>query len=191
MTSAKAAPRNRWLLFLTIAVAGMGFDLATKSYFFARVGPPGSPAQSVVADILELRTSHNTGALWGFLRGWSGSSLFFAVLSIVAAVAISGWLFLKGADADRWLTASLGLITAGALGNCYDRLLLGHVRDFVHFHVDSIGFDCAIFNFADNMLVLGAIGIILFALRQESVENGDGASTSAEQPARQDVLQTS
>ena len=45
---------------------------------------------------------------------------------------------------------------AGALGNCYDRLVLGHVRDFVHFHVDAIGFDCAIFNFADNMLVAGA-----------------------------------
>ena len=42
---------------------------------------------------------------------------------------------------------------AGAMGNCYDRLVLGHVRDFVHFHVDAINFDCAIFNFADNMLV--------------------------------------
>ena len=54
---------------------------------------------------------------------------------------------------------------AGALGNCYDRLVLGHVRDFVHFHVDPIGFDCAIFNFADNMLVAGAITLMLLALR--------------------------
>ena len=45
---------------------------------------------------------------------------------------------------------------AGALGNCYDRLVFGYVRDFVHFHVDPINFDCAIFNFADNMLVAGA-----------------------------------
>ena len=43
----------------------------------------------------------------------------------------------------------------------------GYVRDFVHFHVDAIGFDCAIFNFADNMLVAGAITLVLYALRPE------------------------
>lgn len=56
---------------------------------------------------------------------------------------------------------------AGALGNCFDRLAYGHVRDFVHFHVDAINFDCAIFNFADNMLVAGAIILMLLALRPE------------------------
>ena len=53
------------------------------------------------------------------------------------------------------------------MGNCYDRLAFGYVRDFVHFHVDAIGFDCAIFNFADNMLVAGAITLVLYALRPE------------------------
>ena len=56
---------------------------------------------------------------------------------------------------------------AGALGNCYDRLALGQVRDFVHFHVDPLGFDCAIFNVADNMLVIGAVILMLLALRPE------------------------
>ena len=59
------------------------------------------------------------------------------------------------------LTVALGLIMAGAMGNCYDRLVFGHVRDFVHFHVDAVGFDCAIFNFADNMLVAGALTLVL------------------------------
>ena len=56
---------------------------------------------------------------------------------------------------------------AGAMGNCYDRLTFGHVRDFVHFHVDAVGFDCTIFNFADNMLVAGAITLVLYALGPE------------------------
>jgi len=67
---------------------------------------------------------------------------------------------------------------ACALGNCYDRLVHGHVRDFVHFHVDSIGFDCAIFNFADNMLVLGAVILVLFALRPEAPALPDPAEIS-------------
>ena len=71
------------------------------------------------------------------------------------------------AAASLALTIALGLIRQ-ALGNCYDRLVHGHVRDFVRFHVDSIGFECAIFNFADNMLVLGAVILVLFALRPES-----------------------
>ncbi len=64
---------------------------------------------------------------------------------------------------------------AGALGNCYDRLMLGHVRDFVHFHVDPVGFDCAIFNFADNMLVDRArLILMLLALRPDPVVSPTG-----------------
>ncbi len=95
------------------------------------------------------------------------SSLIFAGLSVVAAIIICYWLFFLGAASSRVLTIALALIMAGALGNCYDRLVFGHVRDFVHFHVDAIGFDCAIFNFADNMLVAGALTLVLYAMRPE------------------------
>ena len=95
------------------------------------------------------------------------SSQIFAGLSVIAAVVICFWLFFLRAAASVVLTVALGLIMAGALGNCYDRLVFGYVRDFVHFHVDAIGFDCAIFNFADNMLVAGALTLVLFALRPE------------------------
>jgi len=80
-----------------------------------------------------------------------------------------------GAASSTVLTVALALIMAGALGNCYDRLAFGHVRDFVHFHVDAIGFDCAIFNFADNMLVAGAITLVLYALRPERSRPRGGA----------------
>ena len=93
----------------------------------------------------------------------------------MAAVVIFYYLFVLGAAASRVLTIALGLIMAGAMGNCYDRLVLGHVRDFVHFHVDAINFDCAIFNFADNMLVIGACTLLLYALRPEKRQPGAGS----------------
>jgi signal peptidase II len=158
---------GRWLLFWAIALGGMAFDLTTKAIIFDRIGDPGSRPVSLLTNVLELRTSYNPGALWGLGRNLPNSSTFFASLSILAALAICYWLFVRGAAADWRLTVALGLIMAGALGNCYDRLVLGHVRDFVHFHVDPIGFDCAIFNFADNMLVAGAILLMLLALRPE------------------------
>ena len=162
-----AVPTPRWVLFWSIALGGAAFDLVTKTLIFARVGPPPAPPIALVPNVLELHTSYNRGALWGLGRDLEHSSLIFAALSVVAALAICYWLFVKGASRDGRLTAALGLIMAGALGNCYDRLRLGHVRDFVHFHVDPIGFDCAIFNFADNMLVAGALVLMLLALRPD------------------------
>ncbi len=158
---------GRWLLFWSIALGGTAFDLVTKSLIFARLGHPHAQTYPIVPKILELRTSENTGALWGIGAELPGSSLIFAGLSVVAAIVIFYYLFVLGAAASRVLTVALGLIMAGAMGNCYDRLTLGHVRDFVHFHVDAINFDCAIFNFADNMLVIGACTLLLYALRPE------------------------
>ncbi|MFM7316371.1 MAG: signal peptidase II [Isosphaeraceae bacterium] len=158
--------RNR-LIFWILALGGAVFDLWTKSAIFARVGPPGSEPVSIIPNILELRTSYNTGALWGFGGNLPQSSLIFAVLSILACLLIVWWLFLQEAAKDTWLTVALGLIMAGAMGNCYDRLIYHHVRDFVYFHIDPLNFHCAIFNFADNMLVAGAVILMILALRAE------------------------
>jgi signal peptidase II len=158
---------GRLFLFGSIALGGLVFDLVTKAIVFARIGPPHSRVVPVVPRIIELQTSQNTGALWGFGANLPGSSLIFAGLSVIAALIICYWLFFLGAASSRVLTIALGLIMAGAMGNCYDRLVFGHVRDFVHLHVDAINFDCAIFNFADNMLVAGALTLVLYAMRPE------------------------
>jgi signal peptidase II len=157
-------PRHRLILFWSIALGGAAFDLATKAAVFSSVGQPPAPPHPLIDGVLELRTSYNPGALWGLGRALPYSSLIFAVLSVVAALAICFYLFVRGYASSGRLTAALALIMAGALGNCYDRIVLGHVRDFVHFHVDSIRFDFPIFNFADNMLVAGAAALMLLVL---------------------------
>lgn len=178
---------GRWLLFWSIALGGAAFDLFTKSRIFEMVGEPPAPTVALIPGILELQTSLNPGALWGFGRSLPYSSQLFAGLSILAGLAICYWLFVRGAAASLGLTVALGLIMAGALGNCYDRLIFGNVRDFVHFHVDSIGFDCAIFNFADNMLVVGAIILVLFAVRPDlpgvTAMAADGCRPVSPEPA--------
>jgi signal peptidase II len=164
---------GRWAIFWFIAIGGATFDLATKALVFAKVGAPPAPPRTIISRVLELHTSHNTGALWGFGSKIPGSSMIFAGLSVLAAVVICYYLFVLGAASSQVLTIALALIMAGALGNCYDRLAYGYVRDFVHFHVDPIGFDCAIFNFADNMLVAGAITLVIYALRPEKTPPGE------------------
>ncbi len=183
MGSSPRVPLSRWILFWTIAIGGAAFDLITKSLVFARVGEPPSPPLPLIENILEFRTSFNEGALWGFGRGVPYSPQIFAAMSVVAAVAIVWYLFVKGAAHDAKLTAALGLIMAGALGNCHDRIFYGHVRDFVYFHVDAVNFSCAIFNFADNMLVIGAASLMLLVLRPEPTNEGGLPPVAAETTA--------
>ena len=178
---------RRLLLFGAIVLAGVAFDLSGKVIAFRTIGPPGSPAVHVIPNIFELRTSHNRGALMGFGSNLPYSSLIFAVLSAAASIAITYWLFGAGGHRDLTLTVALALITARALGNGFDRVLFGYVRDFMFLHYEPLGLRTAIFNFADNLLVAGAAILFVISLRRvpeiDDTNNPDApALCSAREP---------
>ena len=132
----------------------------------ARRISPVTRAQRWGKDVFRLMTSFNHGALWGMGQGYSP---VFALLSIVAAVAVVVWLFFARGAQSLWLTISLSFVMAGTLGNLYDRLgmhglrheLTGEiqyaVRDFLYFEI----INWPIFNFADTFLVTGAIMLVI------------------------------
>jgi lipoprotein signal peptidase len=100
----------------------------------------------------------NQGALFGLFREHKAAANFgFAIISLLAALAIIYWSTQKTTATDRWLCAALGLILAGTLGNFIDRLMFNGVRDFLHW--DYL-FDWPVFNIADVCLVCGA-GLLL------------------------------
>ena len=192
------------MLFVSIAVFGFAADLGTKSWIFSHLGnwetqpasawesktPPSQrPPIWLVDQVFGFETSLNEGALFGMGQG---KGWIFASLSILALIGILCWLFIAGAARDRWLTIALGCVTAGILGNLYDRVGLpnlvwtafadprrGHtagapvyaVRDWLHFKIDSLHFDWPIFNIADSLLVCGAAILLCHALfsRDQSV----------------------
>lgn len=136
------------------------------------------PSIWLIDGIFGFETSLNEGALFGIGQG---QVVFFASLSIVAAIGILYWLFVAGAARDRFLTVALGMVTAGIFGNLYDRLGLpgltwsfvatNHkagqpvyaVRDWLHFKIYNY-FDWPIFNLADSLLVVGACLLVLHAV---------------------------
>ena len=109
--------------------------------------------------VLDLTLLHNRGAAFSFLSdagGWQ--RWFFAAIAVGASAWIAFWLQRLPAG-KRWLAASLALILGGALGNLIDRVLLGHVVDFIFFHWKSSYFPA--FNVADSAITLGAIMMVI------------------------------
>lgn len=164
---ARATDRpNHYALFAAAAVLGTVSDLATKWLAFTRIGDPElHPGANKVLwqGVFSFRTSYNHGALWGILRNFNWANGMFAALSLAAAAAILFWVFRHGATRDRLLAASLGLILAGTIGNCYDRIVWGKVRDFLYFEL----INWPIFNLADSCLVCGAFLLMIQAFFSE------------------------
>ena len=96
----------------------------------------------------------NHGALFGLGREYiSLANGAFALVSVLAALAIAYWSTRRSTAQDLFLCAALGLILAGTLGNLYDRLVFNGVRDFLYFH----WIEWPVFNIADCCLVCGAL----------------------------------
>ncbi|MEQ9406996.1 MAG: signal peptidase II [Fuerstiella sp.] len=172
-------PRSRVVVFVVLAAAFLVVDLWTKTAAFdaypVRSGGPWLLNTSAVR--FRFFTSLNEGALWGMGQGFAW---MFAILSVLAFSGIVYWLFGRGAAHSLWLTVSLALVSAGTLGNLYDRLGLHGiippgesepikaVRDFFHFQFGGTAqdpaLDWAIFNVADICLVTGAIMLMIQSL---------------------------
>ncbi len=121
-----------------------------------------------------LTLLHNTGAAFSFLASESGwQRWFFIVLAVGVSLALVRWVYtLKN---DRWLAVALCLVLGGALGNLYDRVVLGYVVDFLHFYWDDYHFPA--FNLADSAISVGAAMLVLDMFRNT---DSDDASPKPE-----------
>src|SRR5512139_1752813 len=114
----------KWLWLSVVVVA---LDQASKLWATASLQFHEPVA---VMPFFNLTLMHNYGAAFSFLAtagGWQ--RWFFAAIALIASTAITLWLRRLGAN-QRWEAASLALVLGGALGNLWDRLMLGYVVDF-------------------------------------------------------------
>jgi signal peptidase II len=124
----------------------------------------------------------NQGALFGFLRDHKTlANSGFAVISLLAAIAIIYWSTQPSTARDRWLCGALGLILAGTLGNFYDRIVFNGVRDFLHW---NYGFDWPVFNIADCCLVCGACLLLLQAFAAQPAKEEPNTASVVDSASR-------
>ena len=110
---------------------------------------------TVIPGLLDLVLVHNRGAAFGFLNRSDIQWQFWLFLgaTVVAAAAIVA--LLRSSRFNAWLSAALGLVLGGALGNLVDRIRFRAVIDFVDVYVGQWHWPA--FNVADMAICIGAI----------------------------------
>ncbi|MGB9988612.1 signal peptidase II [Pseudoduganella rhizocola] len=120
--------------------------------------------EKVITSFFNLVLAYNRGAAFSFLSNESGwQRYFFTAIGIGAALYIV--YLLRKHSGQRLFCWALALILGGAIGNVIDRLVYGHVIDFLDFHWSGIGHFPA-FNIADSAICVGAALFILDELRR-------------------------
>ena len=176
------------MLFFGVTIVGVALDLWTKRVAFDRLAeqivvvpdsslPNGrvevrSDEYQFIPNWLHFHVTANQGAVFGLGRG---QRWLFVVVS-VAAIAVLTSLFAKS-DARHFYQLLLGMLLAGVLGNMYDRIRLGYVRDMIYALPDwknplrgiFPGWQTVfpwIFNVADSLLCVGVFLMIVYSFFQ-------------------------
>jgi len=150
--------KTAWFLWAFITIAGTAADLWSKQAVFNWLGPPNSgKTYYVIPGFFRLVCCLNSGAAFGIFQGQRIYLIAFSVLTLLAVAAV----FAMGKLQERIYQIAAGCLTAGILGNLYDRLFNdGQVRDFLDFYIGSYHWPA--FNIADALLCTAG-GLILVA----------------------------
>ena len=160
----------KFILFLSLPLYAL--DQCTKQLVLRLINP--YEARIVVPDFFSLVNVTNTGAAFGSFRN---NNTFFIVISSVALLIVL-ILLLRRRLPDVWRDLSLALLLAGILGNLTDRLLYGHVIDFLLFNLHIRYADpWPAFNVADSCISVAVVCFIIHSFWQ---------SKGAASPARGD-----
>ncbi|MEO6970517.1 MAG: signal peptidase II [Chthoniobacterales bacterium] len=147
-------------IFLLLSLPLYALDQITK-YFVLRFIDPSEP-HNLIPGFFALVHVTNTGAAFGSFRNNNG---FFIALSCVALVVVA-ILLLRPEPRDRWRRVALGLLMAGVLGNLTDRLLHGHVIDFLLFDLHlPFANPWPAFNVADSCICIAVACFMVYSFR--------------------------
>jgi len=121
----------------------------------------------VIPGFFSLTLISNTGAAWGMFRD---HGFWLTILAFAALV----FLFLARRHFTHagWMPGiALGLLLGGITGNLVDRMIYGHVVDFLSFYLGT--FQWPAFNVADSAICTG-VGLYFL----DSMKRGNSPASS-------------
>jgi signal peptidase II len=160
--------------FFLIAALVVLLDRLTKWAVASSL--PLHESLAVIPGFFDINHVENTGAAFGLFADSSAQWKVAALVtfSLVALVIVSVLLW-RNSHAVSTMTIGLSLILGGAFGNLWDRMLAGHVTDFLDFHIGQYHWPS--FNIADSAIVVGAILLVAEILFSKTSEEAVKSSS--------------
>ena len=158
----------RFILFLSVPLYVL--DQWTKQLVLRFISPD-EPGHTVIPDFFSLVNVTNTGAAFGSFR--NNNTFFIAISSLAGFVVLA--LLVRRRARDLWGDMSLALLLAGILGNLTDRLLYGHVIDFLLFDLHiPYAHPWPAFNVADSCISIAVVLFIIHSFWKDKGTAGGG-----------------
>ena len=148
--------------YLSLAAVVVLLDQLTKLAILH--GFAYAERRAVLPGWFDLTLVYNRGAAFSFLAGAAGWQRWFFTAVALGASLLIVWMLARHGS-QRLFSVGLALILGGAIGNLVDRILRGHVVDFLLAHWRERWFFPA-FNVADAAITVGAALLILDELRR-------------------------
>lgn len=120
---------------------------------------------TVIPSFFSISYVENTGGAWGIL---GNTTWILTLLSVLVVILLNQYL-LKREKYTKLETISYGLFMGGLLGNLVDRMIYGHVIDYLDFTIFSYSYP--VFNLADIALVIGVFLLVIEMVRRDRNEN--------------------
>ena len=164
---AATGARTSWLwgphapLGFTLLSATFVIDQAHK-WWMLNIYDIAARAPVEMTPFFDLVFVKNKGISYGMLAQ-DGHGGQWALAGFAVLTSIGLWIWLVRGAINPLIAAALGLIIGGALGNALDRVMLGGVADFFHFHAN--GWSWYVFNIADVAIVAGVVGLLYDSFR--------------------------
>lgn len=151
---------NRWL---ALALLVLILDQASKHVIEALF--QFGEQHALIPGFFNLTLAYNPGAAFSFLADAGGWQRYFFTALALGVSAFIVYLLKKHQSETRYALA-LSLILGGALGNAIDRMLLGHVIDFIQLYYQRWYYPA--FNIADSAICIGAVLMVIDSFRREA-----------------------
>ena len=155
-----ASGNGRLSLWLGIAAIVVLFDQLTK---ITAVKVMVNDGFIRITSFFNLVLAYNKGAAFSFLASESGWQRHLFTIISIGAILFFLYLLRRHA-AQKMFCWGVSLLLGGAIGNLIDRVLYGHVIDFLDFHVGAWHWPA--FNLADAAICVGALLFVLDELRR-------------------------
>ncbi|RLJ70217.1 signal peptidase II [Hydrogenivirga caldilitoris] len=151
--------RGSTLIYLYTLIGVVFLDLLTKEMaeqFLSEKSYEPLP-------FLKLFLIYNKGAAFGIFSG-APDWIRIPILVVTPVIAFAVTYIYSRRDSNLLISVIMGLIAGGALGNLYDRLFLGKVRDFIHLHIGEHYWPA--FNIADASITTAVLLLVIGQLKK-------------------------